>query len=140
IFEAVDLDVKALLRQRQDFMLVDLLADLETAPLELARLTRADLRRIATRHAAELPPEFEAVSAGLSAVEEGRTPPMPPPGEPGFFYLHRAAPVADRDLVNQLLTEFTPLDIRQLFLCNKPAFYAAYLGWSERKKDYVAEF
>jgi len=140
IVEARDLDAKALLRQRQDFMMIEMLANVAMAPEELARLTRADLRRIAMRQGGEPPPEFELVGAALRALEEGRKPPTPRPLDPGFFYLHRAAPVADRELVNQLLTEFTALDIRQLYICNKPAFYAAYRGWSERKKDYVVEF
>ncbi|CAM5776966.1 hypothetical protein LMIY3S_05799 [Labrys miyagiensis] len=141
IFEAADLDVKGLLRQRLDFMLVNALADQPDAPTELARLSRPDLRRIALRHIRELPPEFDVIAQALRAAEEGIKPRrLPGPAEPGCFYLYRAAQQPDRDLVNQILSEFTPLDIRQLFLCNKPAFYNAYQGWSERKQDYVVEF
>ena len=41
--------------------------------------------------------------------------------------------------MNQLLSELTPLDPRQLFICHKQAFYAAYRGWSEETKAYVAD-
>ncbi|WP_448950964.1 DUF6638 family protein [Labrys neptuniae] len=140
IFEAADLNAKALLRQRLDFMLASALAGRPDAPEELARLNRQDLRRFAMRHVQDLPPEFEVVEAALRAAEQGVTPRLPGPSEPGCFYLYRAAQLPDRDLVNQLLSEFTPLDIRQLFLCNKPAFYKAYQGWSARKQTYVVEF
>ena len=32
------------------------------------------------------------------------------------------------------------MDVRQLFICHKDAFYAVYSGWSDEKKAYVAEF
>ena len=44
------------------------------------------------------------------------------------------------DLVNHLIARLTPLDIRQLFICNKDVFYATYRGWSDSKRDYVADF
>ena len=58
---------------------------------------------------------------------------------PAYFYSLRARSHADRDLVNMLLSELAPLDVRQLFICHKQAFYAAYRGWSEAKKSYVAD-
>ena len=58
-----------------------------------------------------------------------------------YFYTLRARPDhPDRDLINMLLSELAPLDIRQLFICHKQAFYTAYAGWPEGKKEYVAEF
>jgi len=32
------------------------------------------------------------------------------------------------------------MDVRQLFICHKQAFYDAYMTWPEAKRDYVAEF
>ncbi len=46
----------------------------------------------------------------------------------------------DRDLVNMLLSELTPKDVRQLFICHKELFYRLYSGWSDTKKTYVADF
>ena len=59
---------------------------------------------------------------------------------PAYFYTLRAADHADRDLVNMMLAELAPKDVRQLFICHKEAFYRAYQGWSEAKKSYVADF
>lgn len=129
-----------LLRDRVDFMLADVLAATDAAPEALARLTRADLRRLAQRAATAPPPELETLARILAALEAGERPVPPAPDDPAFPYLHRAAAGPDRDLVNQLLAELAPLDIRQLFICHKPAFYAAYAGWPERKQAYVAEF
>jgi len=39
-----------------------------------------------------------------------------------------------------LLSELSPKDIRQLFICHKQAFYSAYAGWPEEKQAYVAQF
>lgn len=38
-----------------------------------------------------------------------------------------------------LLSELSPLDARQLFICHKQAFYAAYATWPDAKRDFVAE-
>jgi len=46
----------------------------------------------------------------------------------------------DRDLVDMLLAELSPLDIRQLFICHKDLFYSAYAGWSETKRCYAVDF
>ncbi len=39
-----------------------------------------------------------------------------------------------------LLAQLCPMDIRQLFICHKDAFYAAYTTWPDEKRDYVADF
>ena len=39
-----------------------------------------------------------------------------------------------------LLAELSPKDVRQLFICHKEAFYAAYQGWSPTKQGYVVDF
>lgn len=48
--------------------------------------------------------------------------------------------MTDAELVNMLLSELAPKDIRQLFICHKELFYRLYQGWSETKKSYVADF
>jgi hypothetical protein len=52
----------------------------------------------------------------------------------------RATPGPNRDLVNQLLAELSPLDIRQLYLCHKELFYSTYRNWPDAKRAYVADF
>ena len=32
------------------------------------------------------------------------------------------------------------MDVRQLYITHKPLFYASYATWSERKRQYVADF
>ncbi len=59
---------------------------------------------------------------------------------PAYFYTLRAGNHADRDLVNMLLSELAPKDVRQLFICHKELFYKLYATWSETKKSYVADF
>lgn len=45
-----------------------------------------------------------------------------------------------------LLSELCPLDVRQLFMCHKTAFYASYASyasyatWPEEKRAYVVDF
>jgi hypothetical protein len=39
-----------------------------------------------------------------------------------------------------LLAELSPLDIRQLFICHKEAFYKTYATWPDKKRDYVVDF
>ena len=59
---------------------------------------------------------------------------------PAYFYSLRAAAGKNRDLVNMLLAELTPLDVRQMFIAHKELFYASYVKWSDRKKTYVADY
>lgn len=139
VWRADGLDAPALLRQRRDFVLIDHLAD-EAGDRDLAALTRADLRRAGHRHADRLPPVFEGLSRVLRALEQDATPDRVAPDDPAWFYLQRAAAHADRDLVNHLLARLTPLDVRQLFICNKDEFYARYRLWGEARRDWVARF
>jgi len=137
VFEAEDLDAPALLRQRLDFILIDHLAQNGD---ELTGLTRQELRRVAQRDLSDLPDAFRALSDLLRWAKQGGRRPKLDAANPAWFYTLRARVHADRDLVNMLLAHLTPLDIRQLFICHKAAFYDAYSGWSETKRGYVADF
>ncbi len=137
IVEARNLNTAALLRQRLDFILVDTAA---TAGEDLTGLSRLELRRLARRHLDDLPPEFHALNDLLRWVEDGSSWPTISSEHPAYFYTLRAAQTKDRDLVNMLLAELSPMDVRQLFICHKEAFYHAYRTWSEEKKSYVANF
>ena len=138
IVSARDLDTAALLRQRLDFILVDVAAE---ADEDLTGLGRADLRRVARRHLKSLPPEFHALNDLLRWVEDGADWPKITSEHPAYFYTLRARPDhPDRALINMLLAELTPMDLRQLFICHKEAFYRAYRQWPEVKKAYVVKF
>lgn len=139
IFDARGLDERGLLRQRLDFILVDHLAS-NGAPGDLEKLTRDDLRSAVHRHLDALPEEFHQIAATLRAIDQESARPPLRPEEPAYFYHLRSASHLDRDLVNHLLAHVTPLDVRQLFICNKDRFYLHYREWGDAKRDYVAEF
>lgn len=134
---AAGLDGPALLRERMDFMLMDRLAATDVAGI--ADLGPAELRALRNRHLSELPPTHRSLAEVLHRMEQGVARPPLDPRDPGCFYRLRARPGPDRILVNHLLAALTPLDPRQLFICNKTAFYAAYRQWPDAKKDWVAE-
>lgn len=126
----------AILRQKIDYVLVDTASTLGE---DVATADRHALRAAARRHADWLPAEFHALETLLAWVE-GRGPePEIAPDHPAYFYTLRSSAHPDRDLVNMLLSELSPLDIRQLFICHKQAFYAAWRGWSAAKQSFVAE-
>ncbi len=131
------LDAAAIIRQKMDFVTVDVAASLG-APLEGAN--RRDLRQLARRYSSELPEAFHGLNRLLRWAEGGGSFPRITSEHPAYFYTLRAKPHADRDLVNRLLAELTPLDIRQLFICHKELFYALYRSWPDPKKAFVADF
>ena len=137
IVKARGIDAAAILRQKIDFIVVDAATQ---SGIDLKGATRRDIRRLARENAAGLPPEFHALSALLRWAEDGGPWPRIASDHPAYFYTLRAADTPDRDLVNMLLAELTPKDIRQLFICHKDAFYQRYQGWSEAKKSYVVDF
>jgi hypothetical protein len=130
-------DPAAIVRQKMDFILVDAASALG---IDTGAGTRRELRQVATTLGATLPEEFMGLAALLRYVEAGGPWPRITSAHPAYFYTLRAKPHADRDLVNMLLSELSQLDVRQLFICHKELFYRLYQGWSEAKKEYVANF
>lgn len=130
-------DAGAILRQKMDFILVDAATRLGLATGDGSR---RELRAVASRLGDRLPDEFLGLAALLRWVEAGGPWPRIASTHPAYFYTLRAAPGPERDLVNMLLAELSPLDVRQLFICHKPLFYRLYAGWSDEKKTYVADF
>ena len=131
------LDIAAILRQKLDFIIIDTAAG---AGEDLEDLSRRDVRNLARKHLKSLPPEFEGLyQLWRWASGQGKWPRISSE-HPAYFYTLRSADHADKDLVNMLLAQLAPLDVRQLFICHKQAFYDAYLGWLEGKKEFVAEF
>ena len=139
ILSVPSLDHRKLLQDRIDFMLIDLLSGLDDGP-DFATMRRIDWNRAARWHFGELPQAFQTLSDVLKALDQEEPVRPVEPGDAGHFYLLRAADHPDRDMVNHLLARLTPLDFRQMFICNKEMFYAAYQSWPERKRDYVAQF
>ncbi|SDO24615.1 hypothetical protein SAMN05216196_104170 [Lutimaribacter pacificus] len=137
IVRARGIDAGAILRQKMDFIVVDAAQD---AGIDLSGATRREIRALARDYASRLPDEFHALQDLVIWAEDGGRWPRIASDHPAYFYTLRASDHPDRDLVNQLLAELGPKDIRQLFICHKPLFYRLYAGWSETKKSYVADF
>ncbi|KIC11565.1 hypothetical protein RA19_05870 [Leisingera sp. ANG-M1] len=137
VIRARGVDGAAILRQKMGFLAVSVLTE---KGRDLSDMSRADLRRLAARHADELPEEFEGLSALVRWAEGGGKWPKIRSDHPAYFYSLRAADTPERDLVNMLLAELCPHDFRQMFICHKELFYSQYRGWPETKKAYAAEF
>ncbi|MEL6960602.1 MAG: DUF6638 family protein [Pseudomonadota bacterium] len=137
IIEARGIDSAAILRQKMDFIVADVAAGLGE---DLSGATRRTLRALGRKHYEALPEAWRGLADLVRWAEDGGPWPHIDSEHPAYFYTLRAKAHEDADLVNMLLAELTPMDIRQLFICHKEAFYAAYAGWSAAKQAYVAEF
>jgi len=137
IVRARGTDAAAVLRQKMDFILVDAADRLGIA---VGDARRTELRKVAYKLGSALPEEFLGLAALLRWVEAGGPWPKITSEHPAYFYTLRGKPGRDRDLVNMLLSELAPMDVRQMFITHKELFYAQYATWSERKQTYVADF
>ncbi len=137
IVKARGIDAAAILHQKMEFIVAATAANLGE---DLSGATRRDLRRFGRKYAERLPAEYQGLAALARWAEGGGAWPRIPADHPAYFYALRAADVPDADLVNMLLAELCPLDVRQLFICHKEAFYRAYASWPEEKQAYVVDF
>ena len=137
IIEARGIDAAAILHQKMDFVVAEVASKMGE---DLTGATRRDLRNMGRRYADDLPEEWQGLAALVRWSDEGGPWPHITSEHPAYFYTLRAKDHADADLVNMLLAQLTPLDIRQLFICHKEAFYGTYATWSDEKKEYVADF
>ncbi len=137
IVQARGMDAAGVLRQKMDFILVEAADSLN---LEIGDARRTELRKIAYRLGDALPDEFLGLAALLRWVEGAGDWPRITSEHPAYFYTLRATAGAQRDLVNMLLSELAPMDVRQMFILHKELFYKYYASWSDRKRQYVADF
>lgn len=137
IVRARGIDAIAVLGQKMDFILVDVAAELGH---DVGKASPRDLRMLAQKIGADLPAEFHALAALKRWAESGGPWPKISSEHPAYFYTLRARPGPDQAIVNQLLSELSPLDIRQLFICHKELFYKTYRRWSAAKRGYVADY
>lgn len=137
IVKARGVDAAAILRQKMEFIAVDAVAGQDG--VEIGNDANV-LHRLARRYGEALPEAFYGLEAMLRwATGTGKWPNITSE-HPAYFYTLRAADVPQRDLINMLLAQLAPKDIRQLFICHKGLFYKLYAGWPEAKKAYVAEY
>jgi hypothetical protein len=137
IVQARGMDGAAVIRQKMDFILVEAA---DTLDLDLGDARRTELRKIAYKLGEALPEEFLGLAALLNWIDKVAPWPRISSEHPAYFYTLRAAPGPNRDLVNMLLSELCPMDVRQMFITHKELFYARYATWSERKRHYVVDF
>ena len=137
IVEARGLDVAAILQQKMDFIVASVAAGMGE---NLSGATRRDLRMLGRRYARDLPQAWQGLAALVRWAQEDGPWPRITSDHDAYFYTLRARDHVDADLVNMLLSELCPLDIRQLFICHKDAFYAAYATWPDEKRSYVVDF
>lgn len=137
IINARGMNAAAVIRQKMDFILVEAADALN---LDIGDARRTELRQIAQRLGSALPEEFQGLASLLRWIEGGGAWPRITSEHPAYFYTLRARSHKDRDLVNMLLSELAPMDVRQMYIVHKELFYAAYATWSERKRQYVADF
>ncbi len=137
IVQARGMDGAAVIRQKMDFILVEAA---DVLGLDPGDARRTELRKIAYKLGDTLPPEFLGLASLLSWIDGAAPWPRISSEHAAYFYTLRAAPGPNRDLVNMLLSELSPMDVRQMFITHKELFYARYATWSERKKQYVVDF
>lgn len=125
----------AILRQKIDFILADAAVRLS---IDTGKGSRAELRRAAARMGSDLPAEIKGLSALHRYAEQGGDWPVIDSGDPAYFYALRGTPGPARDLINQMLSELAPHDVRQLFITHKSLFYKLYQTWPDEKREYVA--
>lgn len=137
IVSARGMDAAAVIRQKMDFILVDAA---DRLGLDIGDARRTELRKVAYALGDALPLEFQGLGALLRWVEDKGEWPKITSEHPAYFYSFRAKPGQHRDLVNMLLAELAPMDVRQMFIVHKELFYVCYARWSDRKRQYVADF
>lgn len=137
IVKARGIDAAAILRQKMDFIVVDAAQE---AGIDLTGATRRDIRRLARRHLDDLPEAWHGLNRLVQWADGAGKWPRITSDHPAYFLSLRAADTPDRDLVNMLLAELAPRDVRQLFICHKQLFYRLYRSWSDTKRSYVVDF
>jgi len=126
-----------IIKQKIDFILIATLGELGE---DLSALSRQDIRYLTRKCIDKLPEEYHGLVDVVRWFDGDGPRPKFGPEHPAYFYKFRSAQHEHRDLVNMLIAELSPLDFRQLFICHKPAFYAAYKKFTAKKKDYVVRF
>ncbi len=136
IIDARGLDEIELIRDRLEFMAAWVAA---SAGETLVGLSSSEHKALHRRYLSSLPEAYHGLHDIMRWLDQGGRKPRINANHPAAFYTLRARQGPDKDLVNMLLAELCPMDFRQLFICNKEAFYAAYQTWPDPYCDYVVE-
>lgn len=137
IVAARERNVSEIIRQKIDFITIATAAENGE---DLTGLHRQNIRNIERKYVSKMPEAYHGLTdIWRWATMGGNFPNLTSENE-AYFYALRASRHGDKDLVNMLLADLSPLDFRQLFICHKDAFYKRYNTWPETKKDYVSTF
>jgi len=137
IVKAPGIDAAAILQQKLEFIVARIAAENGE---DLDRATSGRMRALARKYANKLPTEFQGLASMLRWASAGGAWPRITSDHPAYFYTLRASDTEDKDLVNMLLAELAPMDVLQLFIWHKDAFYRAYANWPDPMKSYTARF
>ena len=88
----------------------------------------------------DLPKIFHVLSKTVKLIDNGYSVDLSSIPEDVFFYFVRSSNHELKDLVNQLIAYYTPLDFLSVFMSNKALFYELYEEWPESKKSYIVEY
>ena len=130
-------DSAQIIRQKLDFITVAIAAG---EGENVKNLRPKDIRKLERQYVDQLPDEFHGLMSIWRWAELGGAYPRLEPDHAAYFYAFRSTQNPDRDLVNMLLAELSPLDFRQLFICHKAAFYEAYRAMPDSKREFVADY
>lgn len=130
-------DRKSISQLMYDLKLTELIV---AAPNKEAAAILQQMRQISRKYASKMPPEYEGLMEMWRWASMGSTFPELEPEDPAYFYAYRSSQHKNKDLINMLVAELSPLDFRQLFICHKDAFYDAYRTWPDPKREYVSKF
>ncbi|MCW3782956.1 DUF6638 family protein [Defluviimonas salinarum] len=126
-----------ILRQKMDFILIGAAAE---AGVFAGGISRREIGALPRLLGSAIPDAWHGLAEVMAWAEaDGRWPAIDST-HPAWFYLMRAAPGPNRDLVNMLLSELCPRDVQKMFIFHKAMFYRTYAGWSEEKKEFVSAF
>ena len=130
-------NVAEIIRQKIDFITIATAAEHGE---DLTGLHRQNIRNIERKYIGAMPEAYHGLMDIWRWATMGGGFPNLTPAHDAYFYALRSSRHGDKDLVNMLLSDLSPLDFRQLFICHKDAFYARYNTFSDSKKDYVSRF
>ncbi|MGB0798810.1 MAG: DUF6638 family protein [Planktomarina sp.] len=137
ILDARGVKGAAIVQRKMDMMVAHAAAEGKTAEIPFGT---SGLRRLARRMVDDLPSAyFDLAALHRWATADGAWPRITAE-DPAYFYSLRATAGPERDLVNRLLAALTPLDLRQMFICHKEAFYGQYAKMPEAMKQFTANF
>jgi len=132
-------DPAELLREKASFVAYDELA--RSGTVDGGKIPGKEAyKRLIYDHFDAMPAEFRWLTDAVKVLENepdaglGRLP------SEIYFYAVRSSNHADRELVNHLISQFTPFDFRQCYICNRRLFDRLYDDWPAAKQALVAGY